>query len=228
MSFLEQKGAYLKELLALESAGGVAASCCCGNGEPALIRCLECHPTNVFCKPCALRFHRHRPFHRVEMWDTSAGHFAATNLVDLGFVYQLMHPDTPCVDSPLGTQNTPPKLHNKRGGDVVLVAHTNGFHRVSFSYCRCSGCPSHSAQLIQSRIFPGSPHARPESAYTVPMLEFGIALNLECAVNPYNYYNTLMRHTYNDLRGDASVIFPLFSSSVDCLLTNRIIMAESL
>ncbi|KDQ05527.1 hypothetical protein BOTBODRAFT_122686, partial [Botryobasidium botryosum FD-172 SS1] len=204
MSFLEQKGLYLKELLVLEGAEGVATSCRCGSEELALLRCFECHPTDVFCKPCALRRHRHHPFHRVQMWDTSAGYFAPVNLVELGFVYQLMHPDSPCVDTPLGRQPSPPKLQNKRGGDVVLVAHTNGFHRISFSYCRCPGCPSHAAQLIRSRIFPGSPHARPESAYTIPMLDFGIALNLECAVNPYNYYNTLMRCTYDDLRGDAS------------------------
>ncbi|KDQ15217.1 hypothetical protein BOTBODRAFT_174065 [Botryobasidium botryosum FD-172 SS1] len=142
MSFLEQKGLYLKELLVLEGAEGVATSCRCGSEELALLRCFECHPTDVFCKPCALRRHCHHPFHRVQMWDTSAGYFAPVNLVELGFVYQLMHPDSPCVDTPLGRQPSPPKLQNKHGGDVVLVAHTNGFHRISFSYCRCPGCPS--------------------------------------------------------------------------------------
>ncbi|KDQ09688.1 hypothetical protein BOTBODRAFT_190901 [Botryobasidium botryosum FD-172 SS1] len=43
-----------------------------------------------------------------------------------------------------------------------------------------------------------------DDEYTIEMLDFGIAFNLECAASAFNYYNTLMRYTYEDLQGEAS------------------------
>lgn len=77
--YLEQKLAEVTRWAGLRAGLLHAAwdsNCCpltqscllCGTQQCQFIRCLDCSPTYVVCKPCADRDHRCRPFHTMEMW----------------------------------------------------------------------------------------------------------------------------------------------------------------
>lgn len=163
----------------------------------------------ISCDKCLLHRHADHPFHRIQKWDTERLHFSPIELIDLGFKLQLHHPGKSCKGYTASTS----RVHRGRGGQVLYVAHVNGFHHISVEYCRCPSHPEHINQLLEARIFPGSV-SRPETAYTIEVMEQFHMLNLDTGLSANGFYDSLIRLTNNAFRAEVKV-----SRSIACTPT---------
>lgn len=158
--------------------------CGCARQVVGTIRCLECRPDRLQCPECAVKAHQFLPFHVTQRWQH--GHFMNVPLADLGLTYYLGHDGIWC---PAATGSSLPV-----DAQLIKVAHINGFHAVRIGFCRCRHAPSHVAQLLGARLFPGS-ISKPRSAYTIALLTYFHTLTWEANMPLYDYAKALCRFT---------------------------------
>ncbi|KDQ11834.1 hypothetical protein BOTBODRAFT_76762, partial [Botryobasidium botryosum FD-172 SS1] len=104
-------------------------------------------------------------------------------LFNLGHILYLGHDGNPC---PQSNQTEP------QSAGEISVAHVHGIHPVRVQYCACMNGASHVCQLLRVGLVPGTP-SRPETAYTIDVLEQFHTLNMESGTNMYDFHKSLVR-----------------------------------
>ncbi|KAH9925040.1 uncharacterized protein BXZ73DRAFT_50156, partial [Epithele typhae] len=76
----------------------------------------------------------------------------------------------------------------------LTIAHTNGFHRLSVSFCKCTGHKTEDIQLLEMGYYPGSQN-RPRSAFTFQCLDGFLTENRVCKTSPFSFHSKLCHMT---------------------------------
>ncbi|KAH9911542.1 uncharacterized protein BXZ73DRAFT_107926 [Epithele typhae] len=88
------------------------------------------------------------------------------------------------------------------GERTLSVLHTNGQHRLSFTFCQCEGAEEEALQLWRLGFYPGSVK-RVHTVYTEACLKDFALSNLQCKTSAFAYHTYLCRKTdgafYRDL-----------------------------
>ncbi|KAF6747236.1 hypothetical protein DFP72DRAFT_821976 [Ephemerocybe angulata] len=179
---------YLREMMWMEGRGGHASQTYCpGCGVEGgfVYRCTSCVGATMLCKSCILFFHRHNPFHFIEVWNGT--HFERTTLKSIGLVIQVGHPPGHACANP----------DPARRNDFVVVD-TTGIHEVSLSFCQCDGMRPHYAQLLRYGLFPGT-GMNPRTAATFRTLKLFQILSFESKGSHQEFYRAIVRLTGNVL-----------------------------
>jgi hypothetical protein len=195
--FLDHEDLYLNRLLDFEIPPSDRSCTECRNPE-ALFRCLDCYGRRWFCQSCILKCHTQHPFHRPQQWRD--GSFEKVSLSDLGYVFVLGHssPDgrVDCLDD-----------GNPFGDRRLTVIHVNGIFELCVRFCRCQGSSSDHEQLFSYRLFP-STFDRPETAFTMDVLDcYGID-SMECKTSAQSFFQKLRRMTNNAFPDEVPVSLP--------------------
>lgn len=156
----------------------------CSEAE-SRFRCLDCYGHNWWCKSCLLKCHTHHPFHRTQRWKD--GSFENVQLSDLGYVFSLGHSNTDsgCPDD-----------GNFFGDRRMTVVHVNGVFELCVRFCRCPGAITEHEQLFRRRLFP-STFDRPETAFTLDVLDYYGIDAMECKTSAQSFFQKLRRFTNN-------------------------------
>ncbi|XP_030597438.1 uncharacterized protein LOC115788522 isoform X2 [Archocentrus centrarchus] len=136
---------------------------CKENGE---YRCLECSSTGVFCKNCIRKTHMNS-LHLPEKWNRTHYEAAWLELV-------LHLPDDHIT-------------HGVYTRDVNIFVNTGQLcnSRVAFCLCEPEACT-----LLKYGLWPATPD-KPQTAFSVALLELFHHLSLECQVSVEGFCNTL-------------------------------------
>lgn len=196
--WIHYRSAYLDELLRLDGHDGLACSRC--GAIEAMIRCTECHSLPVFCETCAVDVHTLNPLHRIEVSHPVLGprsllmnlqkwvdgYWSKSSLRALGMTVQLGHP-------------AHDKCLNPTTSSLLILLHVNGFHVVNVQYCNCKYSPLDSlkrCQLFRAGWYPAT-HERPESAFTLAMLDSFHEMTLQGKISAHDYYQSLVNISDN-------------------------------
>ncbi|GBE83267.1 hypothetical protein SCP_0503150 [Sparassis crispa] len=175
---------YLAEMLHLEGRCGFNSGRCkfCEEG-PAMIHCQDCFEIAIYCRTCAVNFHRLNPFHRMQRWCGS--HFQPVSLKDLGLRIQLgHHAGQPC------------RLPVQATGDDFLILDVTGIHAVGLDFCGCETAEVHTVQLLRTRLFPAT-STNPKTAATFGLCRYAHLLTTQSKTSGYEFYQSLAQLTDN-------------------------------
>jgi CxC2 like cysteine cluster associated with KDZ transposases len=207
--FLTHKTAYLHDLLNLERPPTDLFCSSCGDVE-ATFRCLDCYGPHWWCQQCLLHSHNRHPFHRPQQWKD--GSFNNVSLSALGFVFNLGHSSSgrSCQDD-----------GNLFGDRRMVLIHVNGVFEHCVRFCRCQGAASEHTQLFSHRLF-SSTFERPETAFTLDVLEYYGIDAMECKTSAQSFFQKLRRVTNDAFPDDVPVsyIFSVRNPSAN-RLSNR-------
>jgi len=156
----------------------------CGQGEGSF-RCLDCYGQHWWCRSCVINSHIQHPFHRPQQWKD--GSFENISLSELGYVLAIGHSrsDTQC-----------PQEGDLFGDRRMTLIHVNGIFEHYVRFCRCQGAASEHEQLFCNRLFP-STFERPETAFTLDVLDYYGIDALECKTSALSFFQKLRRVTNN-------------------------------
>ena len=182
--FLGHEKAYLNHLLNLEMPPTNLTCSACGHIE-AGFRCLDCYGSYWWCQSCLIKAHNQHPFHRPQQWKN--GSFENVSLCDLGYVFILGH-----SSSGRGC----PEDDNLFGDRCMTLIHVNAIFEHCNRICRCQGASADHEQLFRHRLFP-STFDRPETAFTLDVLEYYGIDAMECKTSAQSFFQKLRRMTNN-------------------------------
>jgi hypothetical protein len=182
--FLAHEKSYLDHLLDLEIPPNGDNCLSCGFSE-AHFRCLDCYGPSWWCQGCLIKTHSQHPFHRPQKW--TCGSFENISLCDLGYVFVLGPSNSSCGCLEDG---------NPFGDRRMAIIHVNGVFEHCVRFCRCKGALSEHEQLFIHRLFP-STFDRPETAFTLDVLEYYGIDSMECKTSAQSFFNKLRRVTNN-------------------------------
>jgi len=182
--FLGHETSYLGHLLNLQLPPTDLTCTACREVE-AEFRCMDCYGPHWWCRSCLIKGHSQHPFHRPQQW--KEGSFEKVSLVDLGYVFVLGNssPGHRCADD-----------DNPFGDRVMTLIHVNGVFQHCVRFCRCQGVLPEHEQLFTNRLFPSS-FNRPESAFTLDLLEYYGIDAMECKTSAQSFFHKLRRVTDN-------------------------------
>ena len=182
--FLGHEKAYLNHLLNLEMPPTNLTCSACGHIE-AGFRCLDCYGSYWWCQSCLIKAHNQHPFHRPQQWKN--GSFENVSLCDLGYVFILGHSSS---------GHGCPEDDNLFGDRCMTLIHVNGIFEHCIRFCRCQGASADHEQLFHHRLFP-STFDRPETAFTLDVLEYYGIDAMECKTSAQSFFQKLRRMTNN-------------------------------
>jgi len=182
--FLGHERSYLNHLLNLELPPINLTCTGCSDSE-ARFRCRDCYGPHWFCKACLIKSHSLHPFHRPQEW--KEGSFENISLCDLGYVLVLGH-------SGSGLQC--PEDDNLFGDREMTLIHVNGIFEHCVRFCRCQGSIPEHEQLFSHRLF-SSTFDRPETAFTLDVLDYFGIDSMECKTSAQSFFQKLRRVTNN-------------------------------
>ena len=171
-----------------------------------LWRCMDCIGNRPLCRECCRSRHRDLPFHRIEFWKGT--HYERDWLSNLGLVIHLGHQGEHCpVRNPVTLlresekSTTSWKIYDSPSGFVdkpldcaaVIVAHTNGIHKVSVRSCSCRE-GGEEYQFLELGLYPAS-YTRVNTVFTFDLLDNCRLDNLECKASVYHMWSKLKRLT---------------------------------
>jgi CxC2 like cysteine cluster associated with KDZ transposases len=82
------------------------------------------------------------------------------------------------------------------GDRRLTVIHVNGIFEHCVRFCKCQGAKSEHIQLFDHRLFP-STFDRPETAFTLDVLEYYGIDAMECKTSSQSFFQKLRRVTNN-------------------------------
>ena len=182
--FLGLESLYLKHLLNLELPPTNTTCTTCGDLE-ARFRCLDCYGSHWWCQACLIQSHHLHPFHCPQRW--KEGSFENVSLCDLGYIFFLGH-------SGSGLQC--PDNDNLFGDRGMTLIHVNGIFEHCVRFCRCQGAIAEHEQLFSHRLF-SSTFDRPETAFTLDVLDYFGIDSMECKTSAQSFFHKLSRVTDN-------------------------------
>ena len=182
--FLHFEKLYLDHLLNHELPPIDLSCSTCGSLD-ARFRCLDCYGGCWFCQDCLIQSHNYHPFHRPQEWKN--GSFEDISLCDLGYVFRLGH----CIS---GAEC--PEDYGILGDRQMTIIHVNGVFEHCVRFCKCQGANSEHIQLFDHRLFSSS-FDRPQTAFTLDVLEYYGIDALECKTSAQSFFQKLRRVTNN-------------------------------
>ncbi|KIJ58337.1 hypothetical protein HYDPIDRAFT_102895, partial [Hydnomerulius pinastri MD-312] len=209
--WLPWKQEYLSILLELEAQEKRGLPCeLCGD-LPGSIRCKTCSGAHAWCNSCAVKVHKHLPFHNLEKWQDSC--YQKISLMALGYIWYMGHngDPCPCVPGPAedwvdvddeGLPDTEDPFHVPILNTLpvprlsqLTIVHATGIFVHKISWCQCSNASERKhLQLLRACLFPASV-TRPETAFTFEVLEHHRIDNLECKMTAMSFFAKLRRLT---------------------------------
>jgi hypothetical protein len=203
--YLDHEKTYLTHLLNLEMPPTDLSCSTCGSLE-GRFRCLDCYGQHWWCQGCLINCHAHHPFHRPQKW--KEGSFENVSLCDLGYVFMLGH-------SSSGRRC--PEDDDLFGDRRMTIIHVNGIFEHCVRFCKCQDANAEHIQLFDHRLF-SSTFDRPETAFTLDVLEyFGIDA-MECKTSSQSFFQKLRRVTNNAFPEKVPVRFHSCFIKHHCLL----------
>ncbi|KAJ7060638.1 hypothetical protein C8F01DRAFT_1369612 [Mycena amicta] len=154
---LNFKDEILSTLLENYNDDNLLKPCGCADGEPRIVRCLDCLQAPIVCRQCFLRQHRRAPTHWASVYNADEKFFEKTDISQVrgdSAVY-LGHGGEFCE-------------HALKRQHFTLVD-TNGIHPTVISFCGCSSTPAWK-QLLRAGIFPAT-FDSPQTGFTLRVLE---------------------------------------------------------
>ncbi|KAL0572000.1 hypothetical protein V5O48_009966 [Marasmius crinis-equi] len=182
--FLEIENMLATELILHEYDPLVNTPCPCGADRFRVAQCAGCPDFEICCTECWILRHRQMPWHWARVWNGDI--FIDSDISTLragGYAVQMGHHGESC-----------PSLRSPKPIKFTLVD-SNGVHGTLISYCACTGI-SKPAQLMRSRIFPGS-SKEPETGFTFTVLKEYDIHSLQSKTAAYDFFISLRRLTDN-------------------------------
>lgn len=207
-SWLELRDQYLTILLQQEGLSQTHCHCC--NLEGKMYCCKDCFGSPLCCKTCLLLTHTHTPFHRIQHWNGQF--FESANLTNLGYTLHSGHGSHQCPQSTSANET------------LVCIVDVLGVFYHRLRWCCCPGAEPAYAQLLRLGLYPASID-RPETAFTVSLLDYFHIDAVECKTSANNFYNKLRRLT-NSLFPDSVPVSKFFCPTM--ILDSNGIPSESL
>ena len=161
----------------------IGSKCACSDTK-ALFRCAGsecCFDSNLLCKSCILEQHKKLPFHHIEVWNSA--HFVDSSLESMGFVLHLGYYGEPCP-------NGLPSAHPR----VMVIVHTNGYHKLPVSFCQCYGAMTEAIQLSNQKLFPATIE-QPQTGFSFVVLNHFHQFTLSSKKSLYDYVDALVKLT---------------------------------
>ena len=186
---------YLEQLLNMEIRPRNLSCSVCGD-EDACYCCLHCYGPHWWCQSCLIKSHIHHPFHRPQCWKD--GSFESVHLSDLGYVFVLGHSSS--------EGDCCPEEDNLFGDRRMTFIHVNGVFDHCVPFCRCPGALSDHQQLFTHHLFP-STFDRPETAFTLDLLDYYSIDSMECKTSAQSFFQKLRRVTNNTFPDEVPVGF---------------------
>ncbi|XP_039662704.1 uncharacterized protein LOC120562852 [Perca fluviatilis] len=134
--------------------------------EDADYRCIECSTTAVFCEACLKRTHRNS-LHLPDKWNN-----AYYEPFSLGLFLYL------------------PEGHSTHAvymKDMKVIISTGQLCTVTVNMCACE---PEACTLLRYGLWPATAD-KPQTAFSIPLLELFVCLSLECQVSVEGFCNTL-------------------------------------
>ncbi|XP_028449680.1 uncharacterized protein LOC114565687 isoform X1 [Perca flavescens] len=134
--------------------------------EDAEYRCIECSTTAVFCEACLKRTHRNS-LHLPDKWNN-----AYYEPFSLGLFLYL------------------PEGHSTHAvymKDMKVIISTGQLCTVTVNMCVCE---PEACTLLRYGLWPATAD-KPQTAFSIPLLELFVCLSLECQVSVEGFCNTL-------------------------------------
>lgn len=203
--FLDHEKAYLNQLLDLEMPPTDESCSTCG-GLEARFRCLDCYGPHWWCRDCLIKCHVNHPFHRPQEW--REGSFENISLCKLGYVFMLGH-------SSSGRRC--PEDENLFGDRRMTIIHVNGVFEHCVRFCKCKNAHPEHIQLFNHRLF-SSTFNRPETAFTLDVLEYYGIDSMECKTSSQSFFQKLRRVTNNAFPEEVPVGSLCIITQLNCLL----------
>ncbi|KAG8776240.1 hypothetical protein FRC12_001015 [Ceratobasidium sp. 428] len=150
----------------------------CQASSDRLYRCNLCLGQCKMCKSCLISSHRFQPTHRPEVWD--GGCWKEAPLHELELVLNLGHNGAACGLS--------------KSSKALLVGDIHGFTKIHVRYCKHPDAQPLALQLISAGLFPCSDN-RPETAFTLKLLDMVDALSTVGRTSCHKIYSVLARIT---------------------------------
>ena len=182
--FIDHEKTYLNHLLNLEMPP-TDLSCSTCSSLDGQFRCLDCYGQHWWCRGCFVKCHAHHPFHRPQQWKD--GSFENVSLCDLGYVFKLGHSSS---------GRSCPEGDNVFGDRRMTVIHVNGIFEHCVRFCKCQGANPEHLQLFDHHLFP-STFDRPETAFTLDVLEYYGIDAMECKTSAQSFFQKLRRFENN-------------------------------
>jgi len=182
--FLGYEDVYLNQLLDLETTPTDLSCSSCGIQE-GRFRCLDCYGPHWWCRKCIINFHTHHPFHRPQEW--KEGSFENISLCKLGYVFVLGHSNS---------ARRCPEDDDLFGDRLMTLIHVNGIFEHCVRFCKCQDSKPEHVQLFDHRLF-SSTFDRPETAFTLDVLEYYGIDSMECKTSAQGFFQKLRRVTNN-------------------------------
>ena len=173
-----------------------------------LYTCDDCFGRPQLCLGCMGNGHRLRPLHRIRKWNGFC--FQNATLAELGLELHLGHEGWPCPSAatkrlsedylhPLDHYdetrvNTPLDDGRGRNPKIIVVGHTNGYHRIQMVPCTCPKSRPVWQQMLRQGLWPAT-HGFPETAFTSECLSLGRSLHLECKTSISGFHTLLEQRT---------------------------------
>ncbi|CAM4721750.1 unnamed protein product [Leuciscus chuanchicus] len=129
-------------------------------------RCLECSTTAVLCEACLRRTH-HNSLHVPDKWNNSSYEPSYQGL----FLYL-----------PEGHEN-----HAVYRKDIKVIVNTGRLCTIPIDMCECE---PEACTLLRYGLWPATAE-KPQTAFSIPLLELFVCLSLECQVSFEGFCNTL-------------------------------------
>jgi len=123
-----------------------------------------------------------------------------------------------------------PEMNNVWGDRPMVLIHVNGVFKHCVRFCRCQGAISEHEQLFNNHLFP-STFDRPETAFTLDVLEYYSIDSMECKTSAQSFFQKLRRVTNNAFPEQVPVRLPLailFKSLCSLTFDKRIDIRNSL
>jgi hypothetical protein len=202
---------YMDILLQSEGRRNISVCSACHSllsSTSDLYSCSDCLGKPQLCLHCVGSGHRLRPFHRIRRWNGS--YFESSTLNELGFELHLGHEGWPCPraqDEHVPDEYTHPPDHydstwvnaplddgRTRNSKVIVVGHSNGYHRIKMVPCMCPNSRPVWQQMLRRGLWPAT-YSFPETVFTTECLDLGRSLHLECKTSISGYHTLLEQQT---------------------------------
>lgn len=94
------------------------------------------------------------------------------------------------------------------GDRRMILIHVNGIFEHCVRFCRCKSAISEHEQLFGHRLFSSS-FERPETAFTLDVLEYYGIDAMECKTSAQSFFQKLRRVTNNAFPDEVPVRYPI-------------------
>ncbi|KAK2831180.1 hypothetical protein Q7C36_016266 [Tachysurus vachellii] len=152
--------------VSFECSAPITTQCVVCLEKHADYRCIECSTTAVFCEACLKRTHRNS-LHLPDKWNNAYYEPSSLGL----FLYL-----------PEG-HNT----HTVYTKDMKVIVSTGRLCTVTVDMCACE---PETCTLLRYGLWPATAD-KPQTAFSIPLLELFVCLSLECQVSVEGFCNTL-------------------------------------